>query len=549
MCIMIYNKATWPIYNLSSTKLRCQHSFFYHGLFFNKIASTSADFFQRFFLSLQIFLILVLLLVTSFASEALTSMTLNSIEGNAPYFTVDGGHTQVTDTDDLLGISLSNGVKFTPSSNDSSLTNPIELPSAGQSFADIGMMIPINFDTISLNTLIEAPYNYWGDADGDSGVTATGNLYLSIVDANNQSVTRNEPLSVCRAPYKVVLRTDGGTLSTRYGVPKSTYFTASNVTYYIKPKSTIDVCFAKPNMVNGDGYYAGPASIWSITKGFLTQSTRPSSYHSNFPTTGANDLYFDLKIVGVDQKLTWEPVSPNGDIKATMRYLNESDTSVVRVILTGPAASGDQIRASDDQITAEANLIGTVKKPTLPQVFELVGKGKDSNDNDVVVKYGFVLKQWFVNRGDLRRVDKYPADDDSDQAIKPGSSIPPMQKKWCEKIGYSLSRAMDLTNAIQAWCPDVPAGTSCKIPDPSTPSNPSIGNHYQRRIAAGLLGEWGVLGQYEMDEGKFDPNNGYWTSDNDGNMYFLVGHTAGAIYGYRFFPEDPIKRTAICTTN
>ena len=464
MCIMIDNKATGPIYNLSSTKLGCQHSFFYHGLFFNKIASIFADFFQRFYLSWQIFLIFVFLLVTSFASEALTSITLNSIEGNAPYFTVDGGHTQVTDTDGLLGISLSNGVKFTPSSNDSSLTNPIELPSAGQSFADIGMMIPINFDTISLNTLIEAPYNYWGDADGDSGVTATGNLYLSIVDANNLSVTRNEPLSVCRAPYKVMLRTDGGTLSTRYGVPKSTYFTASNVTYYIKPKSTIDVCFAKPNMVNGDRHYAGPASIWSITKGFLTQSTRPSSYHSNFPTTGANDLYFDLQIVGVDQKLTWKPVSPNGDIKATMRYLNESDTSVVRVTLKGPAAR--DITGNIDEEDKEKLV------PSLPQTFELVGKGKDSNDNDIVVKYGFVLKQWFFIRYRGRPLAE--------------------QESWCSNIGYRLPHLRELTNASS--CNGI---REFKCPGGiAYPSNTYV---YSRRIGAGFLAEWGNIAYYTRE--------------------------------------------------
>ena len=563
---MYYNlqkakKPNWQTYILNSAKLNSRRSFCYCSLFFHKTSPILLRFPRRFLPIRQIFIVLScsLPLMTSFSSQALSTKTTNTINGTAPYFTTDGGQTRITDAQGLLEISLSNGDKYTPSSNDSSPTQPIVLPIADQSFADIGMLVPTDSDSIELNSLIGD--HYWGDSDGDgegpNGITATGSLSLSIVDKDNQAVSRNTVPKICNAPYKVTLTSTDGTLETNYGVPKSSHFAASNVTYYISPKASPIACFAKPNM-NLSGIHIdenngsskdvnGPANEWDPKNGFIPQSYDQSSYNRNFPTTGANGLYFDLKIGGVYQNLTWEPVS-HGGITATMDT-NESDTSVVRVTLTGPAASRDQIRASDDQIMAEANLIGTVEKPTLPQVFELVGKGKDSNDNDVVVKYGFVLKQWFVNRGDLRRVDKYPADDDSDQVIKPGSSIPPMQKKWCEKIGYSLSRAMDLTNAIQAWCPDVPAGTSCRIPDPSTPSNPSIGNHYQRRIAGGLLGEWGVLGQYEMDEGKFDPDNGYWTSDSDGNMYFLVGHTAGAIYGYRFFPEDPIRRTAICTTN
>ena len=100
---------------------------------------------------------------------------------------------------------------------------------------------------------------------------------------------------------------------------------------------------------------------------------------------------------------------------------------------------------------------------------------------------------------------------------------------------------MDLTNARQAWCP---AGTNCQI---TKPSNPSIDNHYQRKIAGGLLSEWGVLGEYKMDEGDFDPYQGYWVIDSDGEINFLIGHLAGTVYGYR--SEESIERTAICTTN
>ena len=71
------------------------------------------------------------------------------------------------------------------------------------------MFIPTNTNSIRLNTLIGAPYNYWRDDDGDgqgsNGISATGNLTLTIVDNKNQVVARNHVLNICEAPYKVTI--------------------------------------------------------------------------------------------------------------------------------------------------------------------------------------------------------------------------------------------------------------------------------------------------------------------------------------------------------
>ncbi|MCX8684234.1 hypothetical protein J3U09_10920, partial [Gilliamella sp. B2889] len=53
-------------------------------------------------------------------SHALTSKTSNVIQGSAPYLTFDGGRTRVVDVNGLLGITLSDGTKYTPSTNISS---------------------------------------------------------------------------------------------------------------------------------------------------------------------------------------------------------------------------------------------------------------------------------------------------------------------------------------------------------------------------------------------------------------------------------------------
>ena len=435
-------------------------------------------FLYRFLFSRRILLrsIFYLLLITTYSSHALTSKTMNIINGNAPYLTFDGGRTQAKNTNGLLEISLSDGSSFTPSSPNSK-NNPIVLPVAGQSFADIDMLVPTNTDSIALSSLIGPPYNYWGDDDGDgqgiNGITATGSLSLSIVDRDNQPVARNTKLEICKAPYQLTLSTTSGSLKTRYGVPNESHFGASNVTYYINPKPVPEICFVRPIMGANfsKGKYAGPASIWDPRNGFLPQSVTPSSYGLNFPTTGANNLYFDLDIGGVAQPLMWKAVSANGDIKVTM---TNSKRDSVRITLTGPVAKDSQWSLDNP---------GNIDKPSLPQVIELVGL--DSNNNEVL-KYGFVLKQWFVNRGN--RVYTYAS-----------------MSSWCTNIGYRLSKIKDLTNANYNNLG-------------ATPS--SSGNHFQRTIGAGFFSEWPIPASYE---GANFINYYYWTSDP--TNFIVVAHT------------------------
>ncbi|MCX8595696.1 hypothetical protein [Gilliamella sp. B3367] len=420
-----------------------------------------------------------------FSGHALSSQTTaNQIQGNAPYLTFDGGRTRVVDTNGLLGITLSDGTRYTPSTNSSSSSRPIVLPVVGQSFADISMLVPTDTNSVDLSSLIGPPNNYWGDDDGDSGVTATGSLSLSIVDKNNRPVSRDTVLTTCTdsAPYKVTLSSTDGTLSTRYGFPNRSTFSARSETYYVNPKASPVVCFARPNLMFGkrgdDRYnpsfdFAGPASMWDPRNGFIPQSTGPSSYGRNFPTTGGNGLYFDLLISGVSQPLSWSRVS-RGRITATM---TNSTATRVRVTLTGPYAGTDRHNADNP---------GRLTKPTLPQTFELVGR---DNNGTPVVRYGFTLKQWFVHR-----------------SSKGGNYSNTLS--WCSRLGYRLVKVKDLTNAVRT--------------DVVVPSAPpfSPGNHYMRHIDAGFLAEWGDPDYYQPNVGFFDL--WYWTSDHNGSHPFEV---------------------------
>ncbi|MBI0157651.1 hypothetical protein, partial [Gilliamella sp. M0364] len=153
-------------------------------------------------------------------------------------------------------------------------------------------------------------------------------------------------------------------------------FNSSNVTYYINPKAAPSVLFATPNLIFSSSF-AGPEPIWDIKKGFITQTATPSSYHRNFPTTGADNLYFDLDIIGSNEALLWKEVTHDG-ITATMTDVTSTS---VRVTLTGPVATEMQKGSN------YPNSIGYIHKPVLPITFELVGV--DPQSNKEVVKYGF----------------------------------------------------------------------------------------------------------------------------------------------------------------
>ncbi|OCG66532.1 hypothetical protein A9G39_06255 [Gilliamella sp. Imp1-6] len=436
--------------------------------------------------------------------------TTNTIHGSAPYLTFDGGQTKATDTDSFLAIELPNGRVIKPSTNTSSLANPI-MVSAGITFNDIHMVLPLDSDSISLNDLITQ--GKWGDDDGDGQgageVTASGSISLVIKDKDGTTVSRGDTLNLCKAPYKVTLSSAGGNLVTQYGVPNSSTFSGGRADYYITLPSQPVICSVRPNLLLGgttgidsrdNPRYAGPSNIWSPTKGFFVQSASPSSYDLNFPTTGADGLYFDLDIGGIDgSQLRWT-VNTSGSIRATVSRVGSSTT---RVTLSGPKADSSQISSSSP---------GRISVPSLPQTFELVGR--DSNGNEV--RYGFVLRQWFVHRG----------------AQEANAST---QTAWCNSLGYRLARVRDLTNAS---CSGWGAGSWCQGAVGATPS--SSNNGYKRHIGAGFFTEWGNM-DYYADAGFV--RDDYWTSDATGSDQFPVFSYDGYVDSY----SASESRYGLCT--
>ncbi|SCB77396.1 hypothetical protein GA0061081_101251 [Gilliamella bombicola] len=481
----------------------------------------------------------LLLLPCSFSTHALSTYTSKVIEGSAPYLTFDGGRIKATSTDSLLSIKLQDGRVIRPSTNTSSAANPIRLPYAGSTLGDIDMLIPSSVNSVSLSDLVTR-YNYWGDDDGDgqgaNGITATGSISVSFTDKNGHTVSRSDTLDICDAPYKVTLSSTGGSLATQYGVPNSRIFRGSSAVYYINLNSQQPkICYARPDLKFGsysygdDLHYAGPANIWNRKKGFLVQSTSSSSYSRNFPTTAADGLYFDLDIAGVDGgQLTWSSAS-HGGITATVSWtrphsgtfippggqpieadswITDKSKNVTRVTIIGPKADSSRIQSSNPS---------SLTVPSLPQTFELVGRDNRGNE----VKYGFVLRQWFINRRNKMETLSN-------------------QISWCNRLGYRLPKVNDLTNAK---CGVDNSWFSCIHGiDGTTPS--SGGNYYQRHIGAGFFTEWGLMYNY-VDAGFVVSY--YWAGDISGPVSRASAYD-GRIYVYAHDHSQSYTELAVCTT-
>jgi hypothetical protein len=487
---------TWQAYvlNLSNNFIR---RVFTQNLFISLKLSI------KLFFKIQLVLAPLLLLPYSLESQALSATTSKTIQGTAPYLTLDGGITKETNIDGLLAITLSDGRTFTPQNNPSSPTAPIELP-VEYTWDNIYMIVPPLREMIHMDELVAQ--GKLRDDDGDL-IMANGDITLSIFDKNGQWIntdrTSNSRLTICGAPYAVRLESSPVSLFTMYGDPSYSMLEGGSVTYYISPNISSKVCSAKPN----NGGVDGPADIWNPMKGFFVQSINPDLYDLNFPTTGAHNLYFDLLIGGVDEsQLTWSPVTLGGITATVTKEVVTNwaggEKVITRVRLTGPAASDSQ-KDSDSP--------GQVAVPDLPQVFEL--EGRDSSDN-VVVKYGFKLKQWFVARGN-----------------KLGTFSE--QESWCNSIGYRLPRISDLTNAKCGV--DKNSFPCVESIDGAKPS--STGNYSKRRIGAGFFTEWGSVFEYTDADLGFD----HWTSDIMGTNPFLVyeGMVTGSYGVY--------DASAICT--
>ncbi|MDF7667316.1 hypothetical protein PT273_05600 [Orbaceae bacterium ESL0727] len=416
-------------------------------------------------------------------SASLIAVTSNKIQGQAPYFTLNQGQTKLTTLDEFLTIKLSNGVEYSIANNPSQINHPIELPVIGQSMADVTMQIPATLDNVAFNTFVSDPYNYWKDDNGDGNATATGTLSVTITDVNGNAVNRSTTLDGCNAPYKVKLASTNVTLRTLYGYTNSTNYAAVSAIYYIKPKvDTPSACFAQPNLQSHGQNYDGPASMWNATKGFILQSLSDPS--KNFPTMGANNLFFNLTVSGVfGSDVTYSKTPSNSGIDLIIEPI--TNKNVAKITLTGPSKS------ATDAVAATA----------VPTTFTLYSDRDRSN-----AIYRFTISKWFIGQGDDKMTHTQLA-------------------SRCSAIHYRIPDVTEYTNAN--------SGASYGNWQGGLAGQP---NNYQRRIGGGLFAEWGNTSTPYYTGSDYSSGANWAANEGDNSssrtLYYIVSSNIGFINIY-----------------
>ncbi|OTQ68783.1 hypothetical protein B6D17_11020, partial [Gilliamella apis] len=153
---------------------------------------------------------------------------------------------------------------------------------------------------------------------------------------------------------------------------------------------------------------------------------------------------------------------------------------------------------------------------------------------NAVVKYGFVLKQWFI----------VSAHSDS------WAPIPFVKaSSWCNKTGYRMPKVRDLTNASclsdsSGACENYANGLNALTATPSSPDN-----FARRHIGAGFITEWGDMNTYT---GANFIRDGYQSSEltSDGRYVFTAYVSSGyvsAITKINIYPDVRLGIGFLCT--
>jgi hypothetical protein len=460
-------------------------------------------------------IILTLLnLIVPFQAIALSAITSNVIHGSRPYITLDGGRTHINSSEPLLSIKLSDGRLITSQEDTSSSQKPIILSGNLESIRDIQTFVPIDgnntYPQIDIQKLMDAPYHYWGDDDGDGDILANGKLSLEWYDAN-QNITakvKKNPsykLDACKAPYRLFITTgESLTLSTRYGIPNETIYKQSSHSYYFKP-SAPSVCYAQPNLSNDSSnnteYKDLDGPDWVKGKGFVPQDI--NNPQRNFPSTGTNNVYFYLLLANVTPE---EIISANG-----ARVFPESGSGVSLALSSARTPGwGKGSRDVALKIVLKGPVNSSANKNFSPSTFKLYSDRAKSK-----VLYSFKIERWYIAQGAHINASVQDA------------------KDYCNRIGYRMPSVVDFTNANTGdiWTGGIPGRNI---------------NGYRRQLSyrggngkwiGGLLNEWGTLFNHSdhylgLDDWETEhPQDWYWTIDTykgnplrvdlgDGDLYY-----------------------------
>lgn len=423
--------------------------------------------------------------------SALSNQTAKFINGTAPYLTFDNGQTKSTDTKALSWISyMENGqeVKYNQPPKDTN-NDPlsIAIPNSIATFADIQTIVPVSssmdsdkVQSIDFSTILQAPYNYGRDDDGDLVNAGTGKISMRITNSLGQNVARTDAVDKCLAPYYINLHIENSSIKTQYGVPDSTTFSDLDDNYFLNVgSSSFYTCFVQPKTLTQNN---GVSGQWDSDKNvFLVQDV--NNPETNFPATGANDLNFKLIVAGLKdyRQLSYSKVPNNSNVD--LEFSESKGVAVVK--LKGPNSNSPSSKMS-----------------FVPTQFTIY-----ADQAKTIPIYRFKLRHWFIPQADSNGIDM--VENNYNNAENYCASLP----------NYRLPIVSDLTNG--------------NIPNWWEGGYPGNGEKKIRQINGGLLSEWGSLSNKGYGD-AWTPF-AFWTSSPSPspipNQHFIVDVTGDKISG------------------
>lgn len=418
---------------------------------------------------------------------AISATTSKTIQGTEPYFTWN--NTKITTFDNLLGfryIATGGGTATATPSNTTITVN------ASMKENDIETLISGVWSKLSLtststlsNTLVQSGDLKVKDADGDdtAGISALGTIKATLTKDGSKITPTANTFDICstyQLTIEVVPTTTGGAIAatTSFGDPKVGSYNSQSVTYTLGPAataSTTTVRFAKPNLTNGTGLN----THWNTTNGFIPQDVSDPS--KNFPTTGFNGAFFDVKLStgAASQVIGCKNAGGNPDVTMTLTANpGGAGADVLRVTLDGP--------------NNRNNILPT--GPHKATIFRL-----KLGSTDI---YSFNVSKWFI-------------------------------------ASYNTGIQYAGSSTANAFCSGLESTGGYYVPSINDYSNNPLG--YTRAIGGGLFAEWGFTSNAFYTTGDFE-HFPYWTSDTEtfGDQYTSLSDTGNVIH---FSPTD-IYRTA-----
>ncbi|RKS87522.1 hypothetical protein DES39_0757 [Orbus hercynius] len=448
---------------------------------------------------------LVSLPLLSFASLSVT--TSQTIQGSAPYFLLDNGteKLKILTTDELIGfqyIDESGNVVIA----DKSMDGKVIQVNTSMNQRDLLAVVPIDGKKYSLSEMLTMPDSVLlvSDTDGDAkGADATGFMTATLRANSVKTVVSDTLFDWCKGTYTLEISATADTsgnlqAKTMYGDPYYRDYETNTATYTLQPAGTAPyVCWAQPNLRMGTDQYAGPASQWDPSNGFLLQSLDDPT--KNFPTTGFNNAYFYLVLVGTTAKQviasttgasglsgTYTPVGTAG-IYAELSAMT-ANTNLLMVKLKGP----------------------DMNSATIPMHSATVFNLQSGTD----MVYRFSIDKWFIARAGING-------------------------------GYK-----DSANPALNYCTDLGGGGKYKVPSvvgdyTNASIEAGVNGNYQRTIGGGLFAEWGYTANNYTDSG-FEVNE-YWASESvigyDDDYQYIVSSVNGSV-NYTFYADDKFFRAA-----